>query len=53
MFVTPKNGAQVVDPDKGDLLPKNGREVPRNQFWLRRISEGVVTMKKLNKRGKK
>lgn len=54
MFVIPNAGAQVPDPDKGDVLPKTGREVPKNQFWLRRVNDGDVTIKKPSvKRGKK
>lgn len=43
MFVKPKEGLQVPDPDRGDALPANGREVQLTQYWQRRISDGDVT----------
>jgi len=50
MFVIPKAGSQISDPAKGDLLPEKGREVPKNQYWLRRINDGDVTIKKSKKK---
>ena len=38
------NGAplRVRDPGRGDYLPPEGRHVPRNTYWLRRLSAGDV-----------
>lgn len=30
------------DPDRGDRLPAEGREVPDSEFWQRRLSDGDV-----------
>lgn len=43
MYLVPNPGRTVPDPDRGDLLPASGREVPFNQYWLRRIDDGDVT----------
>lgn len=43
MFVKPKAGSRVVDPERGDDLPEKGREVVANQYWLRRLRDGDVT----------
>ena len=45
MFVVPKEDLLVRDPASLELLPAEGREVPRNQFWLRRLRDGDVTEK--------
>lgn len=42
MFVKPKEGLRVPDPDRGDTLPTDGREVPQTQYWQRRITDGDV-----------
>jgi hypothetical protein len=36
-------GRAIPDPARGDLLPTEGRWLPRNQYWLRRLAEGDVT----------
>lgn len=33
---------KVLDPVRGDFLPKEGRQVPKNSYWLRRIRKGEV-----------
>lgn len=33
---------KVRDPARGDYLPAEGREVPRDQYWLRRLRDGDV-----------
>ncbi|AOK40838.1 DUF2635 domain-containing protein [Burkholderia vietnamiensis] len=43
MFVKPAEGRIVPDPEWGDELPANGRAVPRNAYWRRRvIADDVV-----------
>ena len=42
MYVKPKDGRQVPDPDRGDVLPVEGREVNDQQYWQRRIEDGDV-----------
>jgi hypothetical protein len=42
MLVKPARGIDVRDPDLRDLLPKEGRDVPRSDYWLRRIADGDV-----------
>lgn len=44
MFVKPAPGCTVPDLDRGDLLPEEGREVPENTYWLRRVSDRDVTV---------
>lgn len=41
--VYPVEGRLVPDPDAGDYLPAEGREVPRNIYWLRRERVQDVT----------
>ena len=36
------NPLQVRDPGRGDILPPEGRHVPRDTYWLRRLSAGDV-----------
>jgi hypothetical protein len=42
MLVKPARGIDVRDPDLRDLLPKEGRDVPKSDYWIRRISDGDV-----------
>lgn len=42
MFVVPKNGL-IPDPEKGGMLPLEGREVEATPYWLRRKEDGDVT----------
>ena len=42
MFLKPQKGVMVYDPARGDSLPDDGREVEKNQYWLRRIADGDV-----------
>lgn len=42
MFVKPQNGLTVPDPERGDALPPEGREVEPTQYWQRRVQEGDV-----------
>jgi hypothetical protein len=43
--VVPAVGRAVPDPEAGDLLPLEGREVPDNAWWRRRQADGDVTLK--------
>ena len=43
--VAPAVGRSVPDPEAGDLLPVEGREVPDNAWWRRRLADGDVTTK--------
>lgn len=43
--VVPAPGRAVPDPEMGDLLPAEGREVTDNVWWRRRIDDGDVTLK--------
>lgn len=44
--VYPVEGRVVPDPELGGVLPPEGREVPRDAYWLRRLRVGDVTDKK-------
>lgn len=41
-FVKPAPGLVIPDPDRNDVLPPEGREVPASDFWLRRLRDGDV-----------
>ncbi|MGF6486653.1 DUF2635 domain-containing protein [Pseudomonas frederiksbergensis] len=43
--VLPAPGRVVPDPETGDLLPPEGREVPDNAWWRRRLADGDITTK--------
>jgi hypothetical protein len=42
MFVKPAPGRAVRDPHTYQLLPDDGRNVPDDSFWLRRLRDGDV-----------
>ncbi|MGR2678725.1 DUF2635 domain-containing protein [Chromobacterium haemolyticum] len=42
MYVKPKDGFAIRDPDLLDLLPAGGREVPDTDYWQRRLRDGDV-----------
>ena len=42
MFIQPIEGLTVPDPDRGDTLPPEGRNVEPTQYWQRRIADGDV-----------
>lgn len=44
MKVKPVAGRLVRDPLTMQPLPEDGREVPDNPFWRRRIRDGDVTV---------
>lgn len=39
MFVKPAPGRTVPDPERRDLLPDEGRDVPESTYWLRRVAD--------------
>jgi hypothetical protein len=42
MYIKPTPGITVPDPDRGDTLPVEGREVQATQYWQRRLNDGDV-----------
>lgn len=44
MLVKPVLGRRVPDPERGDVLPEEGREVEPTQYWLRRFNDGDVVI---------
>ena len=42
MYVKPAEGLIVRDPVTKEALPEEGREVPRNQYWNRRLRDKDV-----------
>jgi len=43
--VVPATGRVVPDPEAGDLLPAEGREVLDSAWWRRRLADGDITLK--------
>ena len=43
-YVKPANDYVIPDPDRGDALPAEGRDVPETDFWLRRLRDGDVVV---------
>lgn len=46
MYVIPKEGMVIRDPDLKTHLPPEGRDVPDSPFWQRRILDGDVSIGK-------
>ncbi len=44
MFVRPRPGLKVRDPYLKDLLPEEGREVPEDPYWHRRLRDKDVEL---------
>ncbi|MDU8607389.1 DUF2635 domain-containing protein [Pseudomonas syringae group sp. 247E2] len=42
--VVPAEGRTVPDPETGDLLPVEGRQVTFNAWWQRRQNDGDITL---------
>lgn len=43
--VVPAKGRAVPDPETGELLLAEGREVPDDVYWRRRVNDGDVKLK--------
>lgn len=50
MFLQPAPGRVVPDPERSDLLPAQGRDVPASTYWLRRVADGDVVMVDLSQK---
>ncbi|WP_295541080.1 DUF2635 domain-containing protein [uncultured Pseudacidovorax sp.] len=44
MLVKAAEGLVVIDPDLKDRLPPEGRDVPDNDYWQRRLRDGDVVL---------
>ena len=42
LYVKPAPGRTVPDPERAGYLPEAGEFVPRNAYWLRRITDKDV-----------
>lgn len=42
MIIKPVSGKRVYDPNNGDYLPADGRNVEFNQYWARRLTNNDV-----------
>lgn len=42
--VVPAKGRAVPDPETGELLAAEGRDVPDDTYWRRRLADGDVTI---------
>jgi hypothetical protein len=43
VWVRPKEGLRVIDPENRRPIPAEGADVPRNTYWTRRLRDGDVT----------
>lgn len=43
MYIIPKKGLKIPDPEMQDMLPEQGRNVPESLYWARRVRDGDVT----------
>ena len=44
MFIKPFPGLSIRDPDRGDRVPAEGRDVPESAYWRRRLAERSVVI---------
>jgi hypothetical protein len=45
MFVKPAPNLKIRDPDRLDLIPDTGRQVPdHHDYWIRRVRDGDVVV---------
>lgn len=44
MYVIPAPGLTIIDPDRKDLIPPEGREVPDQPYWYRRVADRDVSL---------
>jgi hypothetical protein len=45
MYVIPAPGLSIVDPDRHDVIPPEGRDVPEQPYWHHRLRDRDVTLK--------
>nr|WP_035725773.1 DUF2635 domain-containing protein [Fodinicurvata fenggangensis] len=50
MYVKPRAGALVRDPETMKPVPAKGRDVPRSSYWLRRLQAGELEQAQKPKR---
>lgn len=44
VWVTPREGLDIPDPETGELLRPAGQEKEQSSFWIRRKRDGDVTI---------
>ena len=44
IFIKPAEGLRVKDPNTKEPLPKEGKQVQKSIYWLRRINAGDVLL---------
>lgn len=49
IFLVPRPGNIVRDPDTKNPLPAEGMEVERSSYWVRRIQAGDVSITVISK----
>ena len=49
IYIKPKDDRQVPDPETGKDLPAEGREVEKNQYWMKRLKDGDVIIEQSRK----
>uniref|UniRef100_UPI0035C6BA69 DUF2635 domain-containing protein n=1 Tax=Serratia quinivorans TaxID=137545 RepID=UPI0035C6BA69 len=42
MYLIPNKGRSIPDPDRGDFLPAEGRNVEPSSYWIRRLAANDV-----------
>lgn len=42
LLVRPREGFRIRDPDRRDYVEPEGRQVPLNAYWFRRLQDGDV-----------
>ena len=42
--VRPADGLRIRDPERNNLIESEGRVVPYNQYWMRRLQDGDVVV---------
>lgn len=44
MYIKPKAGLIIRDPDTYEILPPAGAEKPQSSYWLRHLQSGDVVL---------
>lgn len=52
MYLKPQPGRSVPDPERGGLLPPEGRDVTPTTYWQRRLADEDVVESTAPKPGK-